>query len=458
MIFKNRLFSFILGFFLFSAFWSPNSLGNSAFEGLSLSEKKIRDLIRQFGPIIYFHPKEKYFPESVELFADKAYIECFTEQKKGKKIKRTSTAKYTSDIRKNLSSLPNNGRSCVFALPKSVKKLGGLRGAPLTSDGKIRVPSYVHVFELRPDYYILQFVFFYAHNGPTIGRGKLALGDHEGDWEHMDVHVRKHKKEWGISRVHYAAHQQFRGGMYKPGEFPKMGTHPIAYAAKYGHASLPRETRLDENLDTTKKSKYVWNCGSHYKIFAINGVPLNSEAWWVKFSGRWGNTREGFNNVTSNSPDGPYYARWFREKVPHGTTNKRTYNLIDNPDAGLNGGVRMLRKPKKGTRPFIFESPSRLNHNFCVEFFMEDGKELIPWATSVPPFKISHSEYFGLKKKTLYRSENSFEITKDKKYGKKYRYCFKRPKKTQIKGTFISWKGKEVPISDLVVKLTGFEF
>jgi hypothetical protein len=430
--------------------------------GTTISKKEIHGLVHRFGPVVYFHPKEKYFPDSVNHFADRAYIECFTEEKKGGKVKRTSIQKYTEDIKENLASLPNHGRGCVLALTKDAIKSKGFYGIKPQSDGAIVAPAYVHVFELRPNYYIFQFIYFYAYNGPTVGVGKATLGTHEGDWEHMDVHVEKRSGDWKIARVHYAAHQQFRGGMYTPGSYPEENGHPVAYAAKYGHASLPRETLLDENLDTTKKGKYRWDCSQNYKIFAVNGVPLESEAWWANFLGRWGKTREGLNNLTSNSPEGPLDARWFRRKGASENTAFKVYNLIDDPE--IAHGLRMKNAPKKGTRPFIFESPSRLNHNFCVEFFVEGGEEgegqegaLLPWSAEVPPFKIKQKQRLGLQNKTLYRSEDAFEINKSKKYGKNFKYCFKRPKKTQLKKVSIVWKDKPAPVP-LIVKLTGFEF
>lgn len=432
--------------------------------GTTLSNQEIHGLIQKFGPVVYFHPKEKYFPDSIEQFSKQAYIECFSEEKKGKKVKRTSLERYDNDIRKNLSGLSNDeSKNCVFALfPQAIKEKA-FYGKKPEADGAITAPCYVHVFELRPNYYILQFVYFYPYNGPTVGFGKLSLGTHEGDWEHMDVHVEKRNGQWQIAQTHYAAHQQFKGGMYTPGKFIEENGHPVAYAAKYGHASVVRETFLDSNLDTTKKSKYRWDCSQNYEIFAVNGEPLMAHAWWANFKGRWGKTREGFNSSCCNSPTGPLEARWFRRHGEEQTSQFKTYNLIANPDVGV-GGVAMASKPKKGTRSFIFESPSRLNHNFCVEFFMEGGEEgkglpggLLPWSGNVPDFKIKQKQSLGLQNKTLYRSEEAFEIKKAKKYGRDFKYCFKRPMTTQLKKVSVVWKDNPAPIP-LVVKLTGFEF
>jgi len=54
--------------------------------------------------------------------------------------------------------------------------------------------------------------------------------------EHMDVHVVRpvSTKHFKIKRVHYAANQQFRSGMYDFGQgFTLLGNQPIAYTALY---------------------------------------------------------------------------------------------------------------------------------------------------------------------------------------------------------------------------------
>ncbi len=439
-----------------------------------LPEKEIHGLIERFGPVVYFHPKEKYFPDSVEHYADRAFIQCYTtERKKGKKviiynqvygtnpIDAKPGVPYTavSNIRETLASLPNNGRGCDFRLTKEARKGDGFYGLPLASDGSVVAPCYVHFVQKRPDYCIIQFIYFYAYNGPTVKLNKLEVGIHEGDWEEMDVHLTWAKGDWSIKRVHYAAHQQRRGRMHQGAqqatrstnaslaEFPTEGEHPVAFAAQWGHASVHEETRLNQNLDTTKRSKYRWECSKHYHLFAINGVPFEADKWWANYFGCWG----------YDGPGGPLNASWFIKP------DRKFYNLIDDPDT--NGGVTLPNKQKGRTRPFIFEIPGRLNNNFCVEFFVEGGEEgkgqegsLLPWSAEVPPFRIKQRQALGLRQKTFSKSEDAFKIEK-KKHGRNFKYCFKRPvSKNQIwNQTYVSWKDKAAPLP-LVVKITGFEF
>ncbi|MFN7662853.1 MAG: Vps62-related protein [Alphaproteobacteria bacterium] len=437
------------------------SYPSSNSSGFSDKKSEMTDLIRRFGPIVYFHPQERYFPDSIESFANKAYVECFTEEKRGKKVKQTSVLRHDNDIPSTLKGL-SQSESCIFALKEEEIKKKAYRGQSPASDGSITAPCYVHVFKLRPNYYILQFIYFYPYNGPTVGIGKLTLGTHEGDWEHMDVHIEKRNGDWTIARVHYAAHQQFKGGMYEPGKFPEENGHPLAYAAKYGHASLPRQVWLDGNLDTTKKSKYRWNCSENYKIFAVNGRPWPDDAWWANFKGRWGKTREGLNSSCCNSPTGPLEAKWFRRHGEKERSKFKTYDLIDKPDKST-GGVFMLSRPKKGTRSFVYEAPSRLNENFCVEFFEEEGDEegiskvLEPSKKPIPNFKIIQKQALGLRSKALYRSEEAFPINDTEKYGRNFNYCFKRPKRNRVKNMSIVWRDEPASVP-LVVKLTGFEF
>jgi Vacuolar protein sorting-associated protein 62 len=470
MFMKFRLFFYFLAATVCIAGPAASKRAEKYTRGM-LERSEIERLIQRFGPIVYFHPKEKFFPDEVGHYADISYIRCYTEERKGGKkvlkyhqVYATSPAdampgvpfKQISDIRTALAALPNKGRNCEFRLTKEARKGDGYYGLPLDPDGSVVAPCYVHFVQMRPDQCIIQFIYFYAYNGPTVKLNKLEIGIHEGDWEEMDVHLGWTKGDWKIKRVHYAAHQQRRGRMHRGAqeasrstsaalaEFPTEGEHPVAFAAQWGHASVHEETRLNQNLDTTKKSKYRWDCSKHYHLFAINGVPFESDRWWADYLGTWG----------YDGPGGPLNASWFI------TPSKRFYNLIDDPDA--TGGVMLPNKKKGKTRPFIFEIPGRLNNNFCVEFF-EDGSpegqsgNFVP-VQEVPHFRVRQKQTFGLRQKTFAKSEDAFEINK-KKHGKNFKYCFNRPisKNQMWSNTYVSWKDQPA-VAPLLVRITGFEY
>lgn len=434
--------------------------------GLPISEDKIRKLIKKFGPIVYFHPKEKYFPESVKDYVNKSKVIC-CENIRLKKLNCPNTVENPTFENPTLDTLAelaktrkDRGGNCLVVLKD--KKLG-YRGSTPDRDGRITAPAYVSVYQVKPDYYILQFAYFYSYNGPTIKLGKIKIGTHEGDWEHMDVHVVKGKSgSFHLKRVHYAAHQQFKGDMYEMHQFPMSGTHPIAYAALYGHASLPIETsrkflKMDANLDVTKKSKYIWDCSKHYQLVAINGNPVPGKEW-IEFDGPYGETQEGRNNLFANSPKGLSDARWLRRE------NRDLYNLVDDNRNDKEAGKGLLirndqekgqeGKKGKGTRSFVYESPSRLSSNFCLSFFSETENKYVN-DRDLPPFKIVQKQYGGLKKKTLFRSGDAFPLTKK---DVTYKYCFVRPQKTHLEKMKFIWATDEVPTQQYRVRLLGFEF
>ncbi len=425
---------------------APEEKKNGYSYGLSISDKQAQKLVQKFGPFVYLHPKDKYFPSSVKDYVEKSYIQCY-EDKNAKKL--VFTEKYedpTLDTLATLADEKDGGRNCRIILKNKKKDLVG--SLPLR-DGRITAPAYVNIYEANSNYYILQFAFFYPYNGPTIGLGKLIpIGAHEGDWEHLDVHVVRSKggKNFEVKRVHYAAHQQFRGGMRELGQFEFFQKHPVAYSALHGHGSLPKPTKLDGNLDSAKKSNHVWDCGKYHEIVAINGKPLEGEGW-VRFKGSYGETQQGKNNFFCNSPGGPMWQGWWRMK------GRTTYNLID--DLGDdNSSLPIKNKKGKGTRSFIYECPSRLAEDFCVEFVQENDND---YDGDIPPFKIIQGNVLRkvVGTKTLYKSQDAFKLTKS---GKTYKYCFKRPKKTHLEKIKFIWATEEVPPIDLGLKVTGFEY
>ncbi|KAK9058231.1 hypothetical protein SSX86_023071 [Deinandra increscens subsp. villosa] len=274
---------------------------------------QIKKMIKTYGPWVYFHPDEQYFPSSVLWFF------------------YNGASLHQND--QNLGFVLNNGDN----LPTTGGPDDAYLDLPYDQNDKERVMrgflhdavSYIHVKPALGGIYTDVVIWLYY---PFNGGGKLQLGpftidlgvigEHVSDWEHITLRIDNFH---GALRAVYLS-QHAKGKWLRPREFELMnGTRPVVYAALYGHAhyatptyhlhtagnldSLDIRTLYDEFekmnssskshivrgdkylgfgvRDDAEKSNKVMDIASSYEVVSIDYKSLAMQPW-LNYIGRWG--------------------------------------------------------------------------------------------------------------------------------------------------------------------------
>lgn len=296
------------------------------------------EILKQYAPLIYLHSQEKYFPCSVEWFASQSSLWKITSSTKEAIQKRSPKKKIfdAGDLKaQDISKLKNYTDAQYFLKPKSKKML---TGEPL-ADNKCQAPCYAHMLNKADGGFLIQYLFFYAYNGPTLTIGPVSFGTHEGDWEHIDVHV---GADYSITDIFLAAHGANRFGVYA--NLKKLGwyenTHPIIYSSLYGHSSYPEIMTIpNKALDRTNKGA-TWD--TQHAIIDIDAPGQE----WIQFRGFWGSSQPKSFEREVGSPETPFYT-WLRKKSTE--PQEKIF-------AGAGFSVEVYAKPLKKNKIKLFTS------------------------------------------------------------------------------------------------------
>ncbi len=358
-------------------------------QAVPLSEERIKELAIKFAPEIRFHKSENYFPCDMSLYISqcalqsrdphsgkislekfpitvndiskdkycpKDYAELINKQPPTNASPETK-AEFDQDLFEAFDKISEYFISPLhlykdadpkFKDPNSerIKKVHA--GGPLQS-----VPCYFHAKE-RPNNsgIVIQYIFMYAHQGPMLPENWITdllpkimdIGVHEGDVEHLDVYLDNNDQlQW----VYYSAHgSKPFGEMLSASEVPlKEGTHPIAYAAKYGHALHSKDIGFDSPIniksplkslmnlikkkpdvgytfDTTSKDGPIWSCWKSSLVNLGDREKPTIGQEWIRFNGRLGSTFDNVNGspvkhiknfdfTFNNSPASPAIDNWW---------------------------------------------------------------------------------------------------------------------------------------------------
>ena len=258
-----------------------------------------RFLIKKFAPLVIFHPKEAYYPCSVSWFIERSSLQVGT----GSGVQTITEYPTMEDLVK----YPGGGNPYFLAIKgDSAARHLTQRGEPLVN-GESVAPVYANLVE-KEDGIVIQYLFFHAFNGSfnILGLSWKDFGSHEGDWEHIDVHLNGKNRNAEMTQIYYAAHGADNYGQYVEGDkIPRDGTHPRIYSSYYGHASYPNVFRLNAAMDRTG-SGVLWKTWQNaVDVGTINKPTPSNE--WITFGGRWG--KDG-------GPRTPSYGGWWRS-VPN---------------------------------------------------------------------------------------------------------------------------------------------
>ncbi|MCA8974068.1 MAG: Vps62-related protein [Planctomycetes bacterium] len=147
------------------------------------------------------------------------------------------------------------------------------------------VPAFYY-YRRSGDLHEIQYWWFSGYNDAA------ATFNHQGDWEHVTVHVR-HRQ---IEGVYFAAHN---GGTYHPrSQLRFSGGRPVVYMARGSHASYSAPGTYNYGTDQAADGGHQWDIRS--SLQRLSSQP------WRNFAGAWG---EVGTLSTTTGPLGPWHKR-----------------------------------------------------------------------------------------------------------------------------------------------------
>jgi hypothetical protein len=315
MIKAKNIFPFILSTLL------PFSLKAE----LSFNEK--HSLLADFAPLLKMHKDDESSPTSIEWYVERCSL--WFRQKHNDvfdKAEIIPAGHIRADDLYALRTQPvPNDEQAYYLQPysKQVYKGEGY------SNKQAKGTCYGNVVEKENGDVVVQYLFFYAYQGSLAGVHipgldtffhLLDIGIHEGDWEHIDVHLKKTANGYQMETIFYGRHQENKGDLLPAsavervndaGEVDANGTHPVVYVAKNSHANYPRVVNITGDFDRTADGGPVWKCWEHVVYLGTEDAP--TEAMKMLMANiRWGSTIENSSHTHGNSPTSPLDSSWFR--------------------------------------------------------------------------------------------------------------------------------------------------
>ncbi|KAG6391411.1 hypothetical protein SASPL_149165 [Salvia splendens] len=250
------------------------------------NQAQIEAVFASYAPFMYFHPREKYLPSSVNWYFSNGAL-LF---KKGEESNPVA-------VLPEGSNLPQGGTNDGLywldlpAEPDGTRvKMGDLPSAM----------AYLHFKPvLGGSATDIQVWVFYPFNGPAaakVGPFKRVelgkIGEHVGDWEHVTLRISN--LDGILRRVYFAEHG---GGQWVDSselEFSGGGNRFSVYSSRNGHAAYRKAGLVVQGGDfvglrnDAAKSAVVMDTGARFAVVAGEGVV---EPPWLNYYRKWGPTR-----------------------------------------------------------------------------------------------------------------------------------------------------------------------
>jgi hypothetical protein len=325
------------------------------------------EVAKRLAPIVYFHPKERFYPSSIEWYLQRSDLV------RGKaKLSYGNGTFGLSRLNPGMTLIKrgpltvddllgaSNGageNDDVSLWPSTDKAISGfgfsdqqratLFGEPIVN-GRCQAACYCRITQDQrytfsdDQYYYFTYYFFYPYNG---GLGPSALVDddsgpmdgvrsgweaHIGDWERVvaRVAIAPRNSLWVTGSFAMEWHGNDEWKFFYQGEIRKVSVQNLApfevYSSWHSHASHPRIGTWPTDTsfaDDRTAIGAIWKTGD-------NLVLIDDSTPWVNYNGLWGaNMRvTGWGSLAGadglkNGPPGPkQHDTWFKRRTETGAT------------------------------------------------------------------------------------------------------------------------------------------
>jgi hypothetical protein len=139
----------------------------------------------------------------------------------------------------------------------------------------------------------LQYWFWYFYNDYSLA---LGAGRHEGDWEMVQVRLHERRPDLAVYAQHTYAERRPWTDVERAPDRPDS---PVVYVARGSHASY-----FERGFHETE-AWYDLADGKRRTPWLHLVIVEDDEPAWVRWPGRWGDTRPSLGAVHQSSPMGP---------------------------------------------------------------------------------------------------------------------------------------------------------
>lgn len=267
----------------------------------------VDSVVKVFGALVKLSRDEKYLPCSPQWLINRVAL------KNSNLTTLKPIGQLTAQELGNASDsdfLDPNGNAQTYA-------------GELLRGGEVTVPMlYNYKVDKDEKGANLQSIYPYAFNGatpflsifaflyPLLG---VSVGPHEADLERTAFKIKfnEEKGDWEIVRGFFSHHGG--GELVDAKDIKFEGTHPIVFAAKYGHASYPKTFCLNLKGDTVEGNGARWEGWNYYEVLDRENTPPNQE--WINYAGRLGVdvTQNPLSKGTQLAPTGLAARGWFKD-------------------------------------------------------------------------------------------------------------------------------------------------
>lgn len=277
---------------------------------LDCHDENRKNLINKFAPLVYLHSREQYFPSKIEWFLERTELrvriintgeetnftfpkengEVNVIAKKGDTeyilIKSPNSKELEMYDEKFNDTLRENSRLdfYFYLAPYNERRMEVRKGMNIETD---KISYYANFIPRSDESIFIQFFFFYPFNGPF---SLINIGYHEGDWEHVDVHIAKDGSEYKLCHLYYSYHGDKDTGecVYREEILTTEDGHPVVYSAIPGHACYPTTKPKYLNLYDQRDEGFKWKPYSYEGIVDVTSDSPSENNEWIKFIGSWG--------------------------------------------------------------------------------------------------------------------------------------------------------------------------
>ncbi len=233
---------------------SQHSWGQETLSQVEIARYK--NLAQHYAPLVYLHPREPYFPTSIEKQI--VYLSLF--KKGGQLISKDLNMDTFTEFVQKISDTQNY---------ELVIRKGSHKEARAGDLSHARCYTNPHKVTLKNKNYIrIPYLFYYAYNGiprsdnpildAIIKKGRFGV--HEGDWEGIVVVLKENEELEGVYFSAHGAHEaryySKRGTDLKKDDGYKLQEgRPIVFSALETHASYNRSGSLTRRARRNWKQK-----------------------------------------------------------------------------------------------------------------------------------------------------------------------------------------------------------
>jgi hypothetical protein len=153
----------------------------------------------------------------------------------------------------------------------------------------------------------LQYWFFYFYNDYNLIGPFIKAGLHEGDWEMIQIHLAGEEPDYAV----YAQHKGGERRDWRQVDVLPGAQRPIVYVARGSHAAYfePGSHWTGHWFDYADGKRR----SPELTLELVDEAA--PEYGWLRWPGRWGDTKAGDNPLDSDSPTGPAQHRQWNDPL-----------------------------------------------------------------------------------------------------------------------------------------------